>query len=276
MAPVDGAPRELERTVGMVRTAGEHVYYEVVGAGTAVVLCHGLGGNHASWWQQVGVLGAEYRVVTWDQRGFGNSTRRSGRFGPEVAVDDLEALLDHLGIERAHVVGQSMGGWVAMGLAQRAPGRLLSLTLTDTIAGAWTPEVEDITTKSAAGLVARLRPTVLGRHAALGDRFADARPDLATLYQLISSMGDKPPDAEVFVMLAEMRFSAEQMASLPMPVHIVVGEDDALCPPDALRLIAGAIPRARFTLLAGAGHSPYFEDAPAWNLAVLDFLRALT
>jgi 3-oxoadipate enol-lactonase len=275
MLPVDGAGTELERTAGLVPTGGEHVYYEVIGAGTPVVLCHGLGGNHASWWQQVGVLGVQYQVVTWDQRGFGNSTRRSGRFGPEVAVDDLEALLDHLGIEQAHVVGQSMGGWVAMGLAQRAPHRLLSLTLTDTIAGVWTPEVEEITTKSASRVVARLRPTALGRHAALGERFADARPDLATLYQLISSMGDKPPDDEVFVMLAEMRFSAEQVASLPMPVHVVVGEDDDLCPPDALRLIAGAIPGARLTLLAGSGHSPYFEDAPSWNRVVLGFLRTL-
>jgi 3-oxoadipate enol-lactonase len=270
---VGGPGPELERITGVVDHDGEHVYYEVVGAGDPVVLCHGLGGNHASWWQQVAVLGAEYRVVIWDQRGFGNSTRRTGRFGPEVAVGDMVALLDHVGIDRAHVVGQSMGGWVAMGLAQRTSDRVASLTLTDTIAGAWTPEVQAITTESVSGLLARLRPTALGRHAALGDRFAEARPDLAVLYQLISSMGDKPGDAEVFAMLAEMRFRPEDVAALPMPVHVVVGEDDDLCPPAALERIAAAIPGAQFTVLAGSGHSPYFEDAPAWNRVVLDFLR---
>ncbi|HXX89464.1 MAG TPA: alpha/beta fold hydrolase [Acidimicrobiales bacterium] len=267
--------RGTRRSTGVVDSGGEHVYYEVVGTGAPLVLCHGLGGNHASWWQQVAVLGAEFEVVTWDQRGFGNSTRRTGRFGPEVAVDDLAALLDHLGHDRAHVVGQSMGGWVAMGLALRAPERLLSLTLTDTIAGAWTPEVQAITTASVAGVLAHLDMAALGRHVALGDAFAEADPERAVLYQLISSMGDKPPDVEVFAMLGTMRFSPEQVASLAMPVHLVVGEDDRLCPPEAMRLVASAIPGATFTVLAGTGHSPYFEDAPAWNAAVLGFLRGV-
>ena len=142
-----GLPAGPERTTGTLTSGGERIYFEVTGAdprAPAVVLCHGLGGNHASWWQQVGALGREFRVVTWDQRGFGNSTLRSRRFGPEVAVDDVVALVDHLGIDQAHVVGQSMGGWVAMGFAQRVPHRVTSLTLTDTIAGAWTPEIEDI------------------------------------------------------------------------------------------------------------------------------------
>ncbi len=274
----DGA-HGVERSSGFVASAAERIYYEVASAdpgAAAVVLCHGLGGNHASWWQQVGVLGREFRVVTWDQRGFGNSTRRSGRFGPVVAVDDLVALVDHLGVDVAHVVGQSMGGWVAMGFALRSPARAASLTLTDTIAGAWTRAVEDIVAASASGVVARLRRSTLGRHAALSDRFADAHPDLAVLYHLISSMGDKPPDAEVFAMLGAMRFSAEQVASLAMPVHLVVGEDDGLCPPEAMALIAELIPGAHFTVLPGSGHSPYFEDATSWNRVVLEFLRALS
>jgi len=275
-AVTDGA-HGVQRSTGFVASAGERIYYEVVSAdpGAApVVLCHGLGGNHASWWQQVGVLGHEFRVVTWDQRGFGNSTRRSGRFGPEAAVDDLVALVDHLGVDTAHVVGQSMGGWVAMGFALRSPARVASLTLTDTIAGAWTRDVEDIVATSASGVVARLGRNTLGRHAALSDRFADSSPDLAALYHLISSMGDKPPDAEVFALLGAMRFSAEEVASLAVPVHLVVGEDDGLCPPEAMALIAGNIPGARFTVLPGTGHSPYFEDASSWNRVVLEFLRA--
>jgi 3-oxoadipate enol-lactonase len=264
----------LSRSTGTLQSGGERIYFEVTGSGDAVVLCHGLGGNHASWWQQLRPLGSEFRVVTWDQRGFGNSTRRTGRFGPEVAVDDLVALLDHLALERVHVVGQSMGGWVAMGLADSAPERVRTLTLTDTVAGAWTPEVEALTTASVRDLVAHLDHGTLGRHAALGDAFVDAHPDLAVLYQLISSMGDKPPDADVFAMLAEMSFSPAQLSALSMPVHVVVGEDDRLCPPDAVCLVAAAIPGATYTVLPGSGHSPYFEDASAWNRVVAGFLRA--
>jgi len=272
---VSAAP-ELERTTGTIVTGGEHIYYEVVAADRAappVVLCHGLGGNHASWWQQVGALASEFRVVTWDQRGFGNSTRRTGSFGPQVAVDDLLALTAHLGLGRVHLVGQSMGGWVAMGAALRAPARVASLTLTDTIAGVWTGEVESITAASASAVAARFAPGAVGRHPALGDRFAHANPELATLYQLISSMGDKPPDAEVFVMLAKMRADLDEVGTLDLPVHVVVGEFDELCPPEAVRKVAEAIPGARFTLLPGSGHSPYFEDPATWNRVVSEFVR---
>jgi len=273
---VNGAPFDLERTTGTVATGGEHIYYEVVQAdrdAPALVLCHGLGGNHASWWQQVAALGAEFRVVVWDQRGFGNSTRRSGAYGPRVAVDDLLALLDHLGLGRVHLVGQSMGGWVAMGATLRAPARVASLTLTDTIAGVWTSEIEAITAASASVVAARFKASAVGRHPALGDRFAVANPELATLYQLISSMGDKPPDTEVFVMLAKMRADLDAVGSLELPVHVVVGEHDELCPPDAVRKVAEVIPGAAFTVLPGSGHSPYFEDAAAWNAAVAGFVR---
>jgi pimeloyl-ACP methyl ester carboxylesterase len=270
-------PADIERTTGTLVRAGERIYYEVTAADPAapvLVLSHGLGGNHASWWQQVASLSGEFRLVTWDQRGFGNSTRHHG-FGPEVAVDDLLALVEEVGGTPArpvHLVGQSMGGWVALGAAMRDSRRVATLTLTDTIAGVWTDEIRDITAAAAAGAVARYSPGALGRHPALGDRFAERHPEQAVLYQLLSSMGDKPPEAEVFVMLAKMRVDLGALAGLDLPVHVVVGGEDELCPPDAVRKVAEAIPGAAFTLLPGTGHSPYFEDAAAWNAAVAGFI----
>jgi len=264
----------VDRSTGTLVRDGESIYFEVTAADHAaptVVLSHGLGGNHASWWQQVAALSSRYRIVTWDQRGFGNSTRAGG-FGPQVAVDDLLALLERVGGAPVHLVGQSMGGWVALGAAMRAPDRVATLTLTDTIAGVWTDEIEAITATAAAGVVARYVPSALGRHPALGDGFAETNPELAVLYQLLSSMGDKPPDTEVFVMLAKMRVDHDELAVLDLPVHVVVGEHDGLCPPDAVRKVAEAIPGAAFTVLPGTGHSPYFEDAPAWNEAVTGFI----
>ena len=87
-----------------------------------MVLSRGSGGNHAVWYQQV--PSQKYRVVTWDQRGFGRSTDVNKHAGPGPAVEDLKTLLDHLGITRAHLVGQSMGGWAARAGLDRCSGEV--------------------------------------------------------------------------------------------------------------------------------------------------------
>src|SRR5207253_3519304 len=84
-------PSDLDVTTGFVDNDGERIYYEVTGSGTPLVLCHGLGGNLAIWWRQLDRFAAHHTVVTWDQRGFGNSTCVSGDFGPAPARRDLAA-----------------------------------------------------------------------------------------------------------------------------------------------------------------------------------------
>ena len=97
-----------------VASGGETIYFEVTGpsTGPTVVLTHGAGGSHAAWFQQVPALAeAGYQVVAWDSRGFGLSTFDSGILSTDGAVADITAVLDAVGAERAHLVGQSMGGW---------------------------------------------------------------------------------------------------------------------------------------------------------------------
>jgi 3-oxoadipate enol-lactonase len=262
------------RTTGSVDTGGESIYYESIGSGDAVVLCHGLGGNHASWWQVAPGLAEHRQVVTWDQRGFGNSTRRTGRYGPEPAVDDLLALADHLGLERFDLVGQSMGGWVAMGFTLRHRELVRSLVLTDTLAGVFTPEIYSELAKTAEKVLGNPRVDRVGEHLAIGETFCRRRPDLAFLYQQISSMGDKPPDEEVFGMLGSMQAPLDEVAKLDLPVLLVVGESDALCPPPAMRLVARELPRAELVVIEDAGHSPYFEQPERWRHVVGAFLDA--
>ena len=89
--------------VARVESGGETIYYEATGAenAPAVVLTHGAGGSHAAWYQQVPALAAAgYRAVTWDSRGFGNSTFVSGVLGPDAAVADMVAVLDDLALDR--------------------------------------------------------------------------------------------------------------------------------------------------------------------------------
>jgi 3-oxoadipate enol-lactonase len=255
---------------GRLEHDGESIYFEVSGAGDGVVLSHGLGGNHASWFQQAGPFSERYRVVTWDQRGFGNSSRRSGAVGPDPAAGDLLALLDHLGIERAHLVGQSMGGWTSMAFALQHRARVRSLVLTDTLAGVSDDDIRAAATETFPRALARPEGLDVW-HPALGPRFCAERPDLAMLYLAITSFGDKPNDGEMLAMLASTRHDLKRIETLDIPTLAIAGEDDLLCPSKAVEAM-GRYLGAEFNLIERAGHSPYFETPDVWNPIVLDWL----
>ena len=89
---------------------GCDLYYETHGTGPALVFAHGLGGNHLSWWQQIPHFRDRYTCVTFSHRGFGLSRDAPGGPGPDAFVDDLAALIEHLGPADVRLVAQSMGG----------------------------------------------------------------------------------------------------------------------------------------------------------------------
>src|SRR5262245_57073870 len=116
-------------------TAGQtKIYYEEYGSGPAIVLAHGVGGNHASWFNQIPTFSKSYRVITFDQRAFGNSDDVEG-IGRSAFVDDLKALLDQLDIEKATLIGQSMGGGTVAAFTCRFPERVHTLIHCDSLAG---------------------------------------------------------------------------------------------------------------------------------------------
>jgi pimeloyl-ACP methyl ester carboxylesterase len=256
----------IERRSGFTPSG---VYYEDFGAGDAVVFCHGLGGNHAVWFQQVPLFARTYRVITWDHRGFGRSPARSRLVGP--VVDDLEEVCDAVGLDRVHIAAQSMGGWTAMGFTLRHPARVRTLVLADTFAGVYTDEALEAFRGRAPAQGDEL--AVVGDHPALGDRFRDADPAAAFLYQQLNTLGERPPRDEVIGVIRSTVYDLDDVRALRVPVLFVVGSDDLLCPPPAVKSIAALIDGARMVEIAGAGHSPYFEDAAAWNDAVLQFLE---
>ena len=117
------------------RVNAARLYYEQHGSGRDLVFLHGAGGNHLSWWQQVAAFSERYRCTTFDARGWGRS-QGDMAVGRWALGTDFVALLDHLGIESAHIVAQSMGGRAVAGLARLAPRKARSLVLCGTTAGA--------------------------------------------------------------------------------------------------------------------------------------------
>ncbi|MGD9751748.1 MAG: alpha/beta fold hydrolase [Acidimicrobiia bacterium] len=266
-------PTLLQR--GRIEREGESIYYELATRGEddhrpVVVLSHGAGGSHAVWFHQVLPLGERFRVLTWDSRGFGNSTFAGGSLSVAAAVGDLAAVLDAIGLaadEAVHLVGQSMGGWWSVGFALAHPHRVRSLTLSDTPGGVWTEALRGHFRTARPG---RLTSDVVGVHQALGATTMRERPAQAFLYQQLGSFFT-PPMGAVGKMLAEVEVDPAAVRAVGCPLLVVAGEEDAIFPAAGLKGLADVL-GARYVELAGAGHSPYFESPDAYNEALLDFL----
>ena len=244
---------------------GIDLYYETHGQGPALVLAHGGGGSHLSWWQQVPEFSNGHQCVTFDHRGFGLSYETPDGPGATAFVEDLRGLLDHLGIENAVLVGQSMGGWTVLGFAATYPQRTSALVLCDTTAGMDDPDVNAeqnrIAQRAAGGLIPK----------AFAPEFADREPALHFLYGEINALNHLP--AKLLGGLFGLEFKVDALNEHRIPTLLVWGDQDLLIPAPTMDLMARRIPHARTALIRGAGHSVYFEKADEFNSILSEFMR---
>ena len=274
--PVQPVATDLELVTGQTESQGEQIYWELVTTGDGdtrpvVVLSHGAGGTHAVWFQQIPTIGRHFRVLTWDSRGFGNSTNNGDAASPTAAEADLTALLDQLGIESAHLVGQSMGGWHIAAFADANPDRVRSLVFADTVGGLWTDELRAAMAEfqSRGGLTPG-GPTRVGGHLALWPGTAERDPAHAFLYQALGSF-HRPPLDRLGSTIA-WTIDHDRISELDVPVLFVAGSHDDLFPAPLLAASSTRIVGATYVEIPASGHSPYFEQPDAWNDAVLGFL----
>jgi 3-oxoadipate enol-lactonase len=246
---------------------GINLYYEThgpkIGAAPALVFAHGTAGNGLSWWQQVPHFRERFTCVVFDHRGWGRSVDSPG--GPLGAMfaDDLRALLDHLGIDRATLIGQSMGGWTCLQFAVRCPARVERLAMLATHGGISTPEIDDAW-RISRGLASALPP---GVHPATGERMWHEQPDRHFLYTEIAATN--PERAPADGVRSAGSTTPAQAGTVTAPVLFVSGEEDIVIPPRIIELAAPLFPRARIERIARAGHSAYFERPDTVN-AMLD------
>lgn len=245
---------------------GIQLYYEVEGEGSTVVFCHGAGGNHMSWWQQVPEFARSSRCIAFDHRGYGESWNQPGGPGAEAFADDLAGLLDHLGIQRAFLVGQSMGGRTVLNFAKRFPQRVHAMVMAATIANLRTPELDRLRKEAA------LRRSKDRLRAALSERVWRERPHVAYLFKLIRSRNPERPPR--FLWRDNVPgTTAEEVARLEVPALFIVGEEDEIAPPSLVEAACRLFPNARLVRVPEAAHSVYFERPAVFNQAVLEFFQ---
>lgn len=251
------------------------LYYEVAGEGPALVLIPGFGVDRRMWDDQVGPLSERYRVVRYDPRGFGLSSAPDGPYFPP---DDLQALLDHLDIGQAHILGLSRGGGTAIDFVLSHPDRALSLIMVDAILGGhrWQGRFgDDVRTTWALAETAPL--DAVREHWLSLPLFETAlrQPALAarvrTMVYDYSGWHWRNDDPDIRLRPP----AAKRLADVRVPTLVVVGELDLPDFHQVADVVAQGVPGAQKVVLLGVGHMASMEDPAQFNALVLDFLASV-
>lgn len=254
---------------------GVRLHYEEAGHGPAIVLAHGGGGDASQWRHQVPAFAACHRVIAFDARGHGQSGT-AGYYGMEAFAGDLAGLLARLEVERAALVGATLGGVAVLEFALAHPEVATAVVLVSTAPDA-TDEMRARFEASAAvvesgdlaafaeGFVSFIfSADYVAAHGAEVDDFRERlqRIDPAGYAGAIRALGNRPD-------------LTPRLGRLRAPALVVTGALDPIptSAPGATQLV-GAIPRARGVILPEAAHLPHIEQPEAFNRLVLDFLNA--
>jgi pimeloyl-ACP methyl ester carboxylesterase len=222
------------------------------GEGPPVIFLHAGSGSSRMWEHQIpDFTGAGYRFIAYDRRAEG------------AAIDDLEALAVHLGLDRFHLVGTAAGGIVAVDYALSFPQRLRSLVVANSIVGVQDEEYLDLTR--------RLRPapqfnTIPPELRELGPSHRVANPRGTQRWKELAREGHPTPQA------TKNRITYAALEKIATPTLLLTGDADLYAPPPVLRLFAERFPNCESVVIPECGHSAFWEQPEAFNRAVLDFL----
>lgn len=248
---------------------------EVSGQGPPVVFLHGIGGGRRNWRRQTEALDPWFTSYAWDARGYGDSADHPGPLVFSDFGDDLARLLDHFDIERAHLVGLSMGARILMEFGPRHIDRVATLTLCDCFYGfanALSPE------KQAEYIELREQPLREGK------TFADLAPRLieslvspnaseAVREELRESILALRVDSYLKTLRASVTFDqADELASLAVPTKLIFGRQDQLTPLGIGQEMLEFLPDATLAVVEGAGHLSNLEQPERFTNVLETFL----
>ena len=268
---------------------GVKLCYDISGEGFPLFLIHGFGAKKESWIAQIPVLSKHYKVISVDNRGAGKSERPNAEYTMEVFADDINALMEHLGIEKANIAGWSLGGMIVQNFVLKYPERVNKLILINTNYGfpdEGGPEVyknmrlEEIKMKKEDPVKAWWSGTRTGYYIKFR-KALEADPSkkwygLWSAEDLIEmSTIDAPTEEDVNFQAGALKThdTFERLSTIKNPTLLLTASHDRLTPKSSMEEIHGKIPNSTFVVIDKAGHSSPLEKAPEVNQKIIDFLK---
>ncbi len=260
-------------TMGRVNVNGVELYYQKHGSGSHLVLIEGLGVGTWLWEKQVPEFSKHYTTIVYDNRGAGKSGKPAVSYTIDMMADDLAGLLDSLQIAKAHVLGVSMGGFIAQSFALRYPEKVDRLVLVATSAGGpdhvpMSPEVLAVMFATGG------QPRELARRK-LALAYSEKFMQSVEVEHLLDLRLDEPqpPHAYLAQATAGATFNlSEKVQGIQAPCLIVAATGDRLVPVANAHNLAKKIPHSRLKMFEGYGHQFFVEIPDEFNREVIAFL----
>jgi 3-oxoadipate enol-lactonase len=244
-----------------VNNRGADIYYETKGTGEAIVFAHGAGGNAAIWFNQIAHFAPNYQVVAFDHRCFARSPAPADSITVHQFRDDLIAIMDELKIDKAHLIGQSMGGFTVLRCALDLPDRVQSLTMSCTSGGIVNPNP----TPAMRNLTSADGNDSSGIKATMSKKTFES-PALIQLYESVNNFNTEFSWDKLRTLLGKDDVvQLEQLADVSCPVLFFAGAEDPLFPAALLESYIPHFNNARIEVVTDSGHSPYFEQPGIFN-----------
>ncbi|MEW6128082.1 MAG: alpha/beta fold hydrolase [Acidobacteriota bacterium] len=267
--------KNIPRAIKQVEVFGQKINYLETGKGPKIILLHGLGDDLHIWSATVKALASKYQVFAIDQIGCGQSDKPPINYRPQVLVDFLNGFCRKLKIDKATIVGNSLGGWVAAAFAEAHPERVEKLVLVGA-AGYW-PKIKGVEELTREQLALLKVSSLAAYRETLKWMLYDEQMITDTLVEDLYAAQLKRKDGYTIdqfieaVLRGEDRLSAN-LQKIKAPTLIIWGREDEVTPLAIGEALAQEIPNTRKALIDGCGHLPQFECAGAFNAALLKFL----
>lgn len=247
------------------------------GSGQPIVFLHAFPLNRTMWTEQEAALSSQFRVITVDLRGHGESDAPLWHYSLDQTAEDICALLDHLSIAQALFVGLSMGGYLLMAFYRKYAHRVKGMVLADTRAQADTPEgkagrfqMAQIAYKQGPSAIADIMIPKL-----LSPATIQTRPEIAQRVRTMIERNQISGIAGNLMAMAERPDSAPLLQQIACPTQIIVGELDQATPPADAKLMAEQIPHARLAIIPRAAHLANLEQPEAFTRLIEEFSSEL-
>ncbi len=262
----------------LIKVNGIEIYYELHGRGDPLVLIMGLRRNAEWWYCQIPTFSKHFKVMAFDNRGAGRSDKPKIDYSIRLFADDTAELMKSLNIKNAHVLGVSMGGYVAQELAINFPEMVRSLVLGCTGAGGeravlMSPErIKKFTANEGLTPEQILQKDM---DIYFSDKFIMDHPMKIKEFIEISLRYYQPPDAfqRQFAACLE-HHTINRLNRIQVPTLIMSGDDDPLVPPENSRILKELIPHAELKFFRGCRHCFFIEEAETFNQEVVSFLKS--